>query len=114
MDLYLKKNGLITLVMPKSVILGTQHTKHFQNFNNPKSKLLEIWDLQNISNLFGMPTCVLFGQKGLETIYPVKLLIFNQINKNKKKFNNEKLFQIVESTYSQPGFQESQSFYTLT
>ena len=110
-DLYLRQNGLICFVMPKSVILSTKQNINFQKFTTPKSKLLKIWDLQNIQNLFGMPACVLFGRKGHETTYPVDLYIFYEIKSTELKNNNKISFETVESKYSSTERNSEQSDY---
>lgn len=110
-DLYLKQNGFISFVMPKSVILGTSHNEQFQKFLYPKSQLTTIWDLQNIPNLFGMPTCVLFGKKGNETVYPVNLKIFSPSNSKKLADEEGKSFKIQDSSYNPPQLKNKRSFY---
>lgn len=110
-DLYLSDNGLITFVMPKSVMLATKHNLQFQKFLYPKSKLLKIWDLQNVKNLFGMPTCVLFGMKSLRTEYPVDLYIFKSKNQLNAKNSESLIIEMEKTNYSPPVFQVSRSFY---
>ena len=78
-DLYLKNNGKIAFVMPRSVLVGSQH-ENFRKFNN--IKLEKIYDLEKskqvqVSPLFKIPSCVLIGTKGKKTQYPVKSIIFN-------------------------------------
>ena len=109
-DLYLKNNGKICFVMPKSVILGTIHNKAFQQFSNPKSKLESIWDLQNVPNLFGMPSCVLFGIKGLPTTYPVELIQIT-IKEDTNSTNKENSINIQTTKYNPPNEERKKSFY---
>ncbi|MEM2550438.1 MAG: N-6 DNA methylase, partial [Nitrososphaerota archaeon] len=43
-DLYLKNEGLIAFVMPRSVLTGAFHHVNFKKFEKPKMKLLKIFD----------------------------------------------------------------------
>ena len=110
-DLYLKQKGLICFVMPKSVILHTKQNESFQKFLFPKSKLVKIWDLQNIQNLFGMPSCVLFGIKGMNTTYPVDLLIFNGVKTKESGEKKKVLYEITLSNYDSIKKENKISFY---
>lgn len=73
-DLYLKQGGLFALVMPKSVIAGTMHHEEFRKFQSPKIGLITVIDLHQVQPLFGMPGCVLVGQKGIEPSFPVPMI----------------------------------------
>lgn len=91
---YLKKDGKIAFVMPRSVLLGSQH-ENFLKFEKPEIKLEKIWDLENIEPLFRIPSCVLFGEKNSITTYPVDT---EKISGNLPIFNSqlieaEKFFQ---------------------
>ncbi|MGB2842806.1 MAG: N-6 DNA methylase [Halobacteriota archaeon] len=70
-DLYLKREGIIAFVMPRSVLAGTIHHINFRRFRNPPIKLVKIIDLEGVSPLFNMPSCVLIGLKDGTTKYPV-------------------------------------------
>jgi len=70
-DLYLKNEGLIAFVMPRSVLTGAFHHVNFKKFEKPKMKLLKIFDLEEVSPLFKVPSCVLIAVKGGETKYPI-------------------------------------------
>ncbi|MEM3986465.1 MAG: N-6 DNA methylase [Candidatus Methanomethylicia archaeon] len=70
-DLYLKDEGLIAFVMPRSVLTGAFHHASFKQLRKPKMKLFKIFDLENVSPLFNVPSCVLIAVKGSETKYPV-------------------------------------------
>ncbi|MEM2370768.1 MAG: N-6 DNA methylase [Candidatus Bathyarchaeia archaeon] len=70
-DLYLKNGGLIAFVMPRSVLTGAFHHANFKQFRKPKMKLLKIFDLENVSPLFNVPSCVLIAVKDGETKYPI-------------------------------------------
>jgi len=70
-DLYLKKEGIIAFVMPRSVLAGTIHHINFRKFRKPPIRLIKIIDLEEVSPLFNMPSCVLIGLKDGKTKYPV-------------------------------------------
>lgn len=72
-DLYLKKDGIIAFVIPRSVLAGTIHHINFRRFKRPPIKLAKILDLEDVNPLFNMPSCVLIGLKGNPTKYPVLL-----------------------------------------
>jgi len=44
---------------------------NFLKFDNPKSKLIKIFDLKDVTPLFKIPSCVLILEKSKKTIYPV-------------------------------------------
>jgi methylase of polypeptide subunit release factors len=70
-DLYLRDGGLIAFVMPRSVLTGALHHEKFKNFKKPMSKLLKIFDLEDVSPLFNVPSCALIAIKGEANSYPV-------------------------------------------
>ena len=110
-DLYLKENGVIAFVMPKSVILGTKHNEEFRKFKNPQSKLFKIWDVENKKNLFGMPTCILFGKKGPETTYPVDMYLIKEIDELEiQRIKTVDKSSILVSYYP-PEARRNKSFY---
>ena len=103
-DYYLKDKGKIAFVMPRSVLVASQH-ENFRKFSNPTIKLEKIYDLEEskkvqVLPLFKIPSCVLIGTKGKKTEYPVKSLIFNgklstsnaQLEDAKKSLCGRKLF----------------------
>jgi len=70
-DLYLRDNGIIGFVMPRSVLTGALHHVKFKKFKKPSMTLLRILDLEDVTPLFNVPSCVLIAVKGGETSYPV-------------------------------------------
>jgi type I restriction-modification system DNA methylase subunit len=70
-DLYLKDGGIIGFVMPRSILTGALHHAEFKKFKKPTMTLHKILDLENVSPLFNVPTCVLIASKGGKTSYPV-------------------------------------------
>jgi hypothetical protein len=70
-DLYLNDRGIIAFVMPRSVLTGAFHHVKFKNFKKPRMKLYKILDLENVSPLFNVPSCVLIALKNDETTFPV-------------------------------------------
>jgi SAM-dependent methyltransferase len=62
---FLKDDGELAFVLPRSFFSGSQH----DNTRSGKTKgfkLSDIWDLNNVSPLFRIPSCVLFAQKANE------------------------------------------------
>jgi len=70
-DLYLRDNGIIGFVMPRSILTGALQHAEFKKFRNPSMSLHKIFDLEGVSPLFNVPACVLIASKGGKTEYPV-------------------------------------------
>jgi hypothetical protein len=68
---YLSDKGVIGFVMPKSILLASQHGR-FRKFQNPLVKLFLVYDLEQVTPLFRIPSCVIFAKKDNVTKYPVK------------------------------------------
>ncbi|MBI2858286.1 MAG: N-6 DNA methylase [Chloroflexi bacterium] len=66
-DAYLKKDGVISFVMPRSVLTGSKQHKHFQEFLQsyqlPPTYLRSVIDVEGVSPLFKVPACVLISKK---------------------------------------------------
>jgi hypothetical protein len=59
---FLKEGGKLAFVLPRSFFNGNQH----DNTRSGKTKgfrLTNIWDLNNVSPMFRIPSCVLFSEK---------------------------------------------------
>jgi hypothetical protein len=69
-DLYLKANGKIAFVLPRSLFSADQHDglrqRSFVLSEDKEQNLMwsEIWDCENITPLFNVPCCVLIADKG--------------------------------------------------
>lgn len=116
-ETYLKKNGHIAFVMPRSVLVASQHD-NFIKFENPNVQLEKIYDLEEskqvqVSPLFKIPSCVLFAKNNATTKYPVEKIIFNG---KLDTFNSQwdeakKNIQMKKSTY-QPAIRNiTRSYY---
>jgi hypothetical protein len=70
-ELYLRENGLIAFVMPRSVLTGAFHHINFKQFRKPEMRLIKILDFEDVSPLFNVPSCVLLAVLGEKTEYPV-------------------------------------------
>jgi len=70
-DLYLGDGGLIAFVMPRSVLTGALQHANFKQLRKPGMELIKIFDLEDVSPLFNVPSCVLLAVKGGRTKYPV-------------------------------------------
>ncbi|TRZ48678.1 MAG: hypothetical protein D4S01_09895 [Dehalococcoidia bacterium] len=66
-DAYLKKEGIIAFVMPRSVLTGAKQHKRFQEFLQgyqlPPTQLEKVIDVEAVSPLFNVPACVLIAKK---------------------------------------------------
>jgi len=117
-DLYLLNNGIISFVMPRSVLTGAKHHEKFRSFKNPNSKLLEIIDLNvdtsfKVEPLFNVPSCVLIAQKGKENTYPIKTIAYSaKLPKKNAKLEEVKGILVKkEYDYLPPTIKEEKSYY---
>lgn len=66
-DAYLKKEGTIAFVMPRSVLTGAKHHQRFQellqSYQLPPMALEKVLDIEEVSPLFNVPACVLIARK---------------------------------------------------
>jgi hypothetical protein len=88
-DAYLKKEGIIAFVMPRSVLTGAKQHKRFQEFLQgyqlPSTQLEKVIDVEAVSPLFNVPACVLIAKKqGQVEKVAVKLLKGELPGKNVK------------------------------
>jgi len=88
-DAYLKKEGIIAFVMPRSVLTGAKQHKHFQEFLQgyqlPPTQLGKVIDVEDVSPLFNVPACVLIAKKhGKADKVAVKLISGELPGKNVK------------------------------
>lgn len=73
-DLYLKERGVIGFVLPRSIFTADQHDGLRQGtFKRVSLTFREVWDLERVEPLFGVPACVLIAQKrrGARVSYPI-------------------------------------------
>jgi len=70
-NLYLRDNGIIGFVMPRSILTGALQHVEFKKFRRPPMSLHKILDLEGVTPLFNVPACVLLASKGGKTEYPV-------------------------------------------
>ncbi|MFQ5996187.1 MAG: N-6 DNA methylase [Dehalococcoidales bacterium] len=86
-DAYLKKDGIIAFVMPRSVLTGAKQHKRFQEFLQgyqlPPTQLEKLLDVEEVSPLFNVPACVLIAKKhGQVEKVAVKMLKGELTSKN--------------------------------
>jgi len=112
-DVYLKKGGVIAFIMPRSVISGTAQHANFRKFQNPPLALLKIIDLEEVVPLFNMPACILIGQKGKKTQFPVNLERYSaDLRNNNIGFVDAKqLLRSKMSKYIPPDIESEPSYY---
>ena len=67
-DLYLKQDGIIAFVLPRSLFSANQHDnlrrRNFKLADSPFNLFWkEVWDCEHVSPLFRVPSCVVIAQK---------------------------------------------------
>lgn len=76
---YGKQGGQIGFVLPRSIFSSDQHDS-FRKTSWGKAihrtGITEIWDLQNVSPLFNVPSCVVFGKRPHFTKKPIPTTVF--------------------------------------
>jgi len=108
-DLYLKDGGIIGFVMPRSVLTGAHQHQKFKRFEKPLIQLKKILDLENVSPLFNVPSCVLIAMKGAPTTYPVPSVVVS----GKLPEKNLKLEEALKFlSFSQTEYQPPQTPFT--
>lgn len=77
-DLYLKGDGQIGFVMPRSIFPADQHDNFRRGaFTHPELGFSNIFDLLNVKPLFNVPSSVFFVRKGKKVKYPVSAAVFS-------------------------------------
>jgi len=81
---FLKPNGKIGFVLPRSIFAGDHHEIFRKNNFEPKIGFWLIYDLQKnqkekVSPLFSVESCVVFGTKNTDTKYPIKTEQFSAL-----------------------------------
>lgn len=75
-DLYLKSDGQIGFVMPRSVFPADQHDNFRRGaFVHPELGFSDIFDLLDVKPLFNVPSSVFFVRKGEKVKYPVNTVV---------------------------------------
>ena len=111
-DQYLKDTGSIAFVMPRSILIGSQHEK-FLKFKKPQMNLRKILDLEKVTPLFRIPSCVLFADTSSETNYPV---LKENISGKLPSFNSQldkigKIIETVNEEYTPAKRSTDHSYY---
>jgi hypothetical protein len=70
-DIYLKHNGTIGFVLPRSIFTSDQHDIFRRSLFPIPLGLTEAWDLEKVKPLFNVPACVIFGQKDASSKTPL-------------------------------------------
>lgn len=76
-DLYLRENGIISFVMPRSVFSADQHDNFRNGVFTPRLGFVKVFDLLKVKPLFNMPSSVFVARKDMKTKYPVKAIIYS-------------------------------------
>lgn len=114
-DLYLKTGGLISFILPISVLGPAGQHKKFQRFSKPLIHITHIYNFEEISGVFSLPFCVLFGIKGKHTQYPLREVRFSSkvggYRRNERLQRIESSLALKEIQYSPPVEPSNHSFY---
>lgn len=99
-DLYLREGGKIGFVLPKSVLVASHHV-NFRKFSKPNVTLEKIIDVENVTPLFKVPSCVLLASKIGTTSYPVPMInVSGKLNfKNIDLENAKKTLKITKTSF---------------
>lgn len=65
-EIYLKENGEIAFVMPRSIFTGDQHDGFRKGEFKSDLTITKLADLENVKPLFNVPSCVIFGKRGAQ------------------------------------------------
>jgi len=77
-DLYLKSDGQVGFVMPRSVFSADQHDNFRRGaFIHPELGFSNTFDLLDVEPLFNVPSSVFFAKKGEKVKYPVSAVVFS-------------------------------------
>lgn len=60
-SLYLKREGKIGFVLPRSIFTADQHDRLRKSATRGRITLTEVWDLEGVTPLFNVPASVAFG-----------------------------------------------------
>ncbi|MEM2260616.1 MAG: N-6 DNA methylase [Candidatus Methanomethylicaceae archaeon] len=95
-ELYLKDKGIIAFILPKSIFSGDQHS-NFRNglFKRVKFKFLQIIDLENVSPLFNVPSCVVFAKKNYKMEFPINVKIIEGTLERKNENYSKALTKLI-------------------
>jgi hypothetical protein len=111
-DQYLGENGRIAFVMPQSVLVASQHV-NFVYFKKFPLQIEKVYDLEKVSPLFRIPSCVVFGTKHGKTEYPIEMLnISGKLDSGNASLEKaEKLLLITKTQYTPTERTEEPSSY---
>ena len=112
-ELYLKDGGTIAFVMPRSVLTGATQHERFRRMTKPTLSLSRILDLEKVSPLFNVPSCVLIAQKGSKTSYPIPTTMFSGklVVRNAKLSNALGVLKVETTSYNPPTLHVPRSPY---
>jgi hypothetical protein len=90
--LYLKKKGIISFVMPATMISGDQHSLFRNaNFTNVRLGFRKLIDLSNVEPLFNVKSCVLESEFEAITKYPIDgIIVTGRLSKKNSSFEDAK------------------------
>ena len=103
-DVYLSDSGILSFVMPRSVLTGAKQHTAFRKQQKPLMHILKLLDTEKVNPLFSVDSCSIIARKGEGTTYPVpSLLIYGKLpEKNMRLKKALKYLTFEESAYSPP------------
>ncbi len=111
-DQYLDNKGKISFVMPQGILFASQHA-NFLKFEKIPIKLTQIYDLEKVTPLFRILSCVIFGTKGSTTEYPITSYdVSGNLPSNNSNLETAKsVLTFKKLEYSPVERKEEKSFY---
>jgi len=116
-DMYLKENGVLAFVMPRSVLTGAKQHQGFKKQIKPQMKIMKILDFGKgnirVEPLFGVDSCTIIAKKGEKTKYPVNaLLLSGSLPEKNLRFLPAKSFlTFKKDSYNPPEILQKTSSY---
>jgi hypothetical protein len=103
-DVYLSDSGILSFVMPRSVLTGAKQHTAFRQQKKPLMHILKLLDTEKVNPLFNVDSCSIVARKGESTVYPIPaLLISGELpEKNMRLRKALKYLVFEESEYSPP------------
>ena len=103
-DVYLSDSGILSFVMPRSVLTGAKQHTAFRKQKKPLMRILKLLDTEKVNPLFNVDSCSIIARKGEGTVYPIpSVLISGKLpEKNIRLKKALTYLAFEESEYSPP------------
>jgi type I restriction-modification system DNA methylase subunit len=112
-DIYLRSDGILAFVMPRSVLTAAKQHEAFKKQQKPRMTILKILDVEKVNPLFNVDACSIIARKGGATSYPVEVAMWSGTlsEKNLRLKKATKLLTRVQGEYSPPAKLAAPSSY---